>query len=84
MRAAQRRWRHCNNSHLPGIHLLLIADVASARSKLFLLRYDESRGGKTANIMGPLVPAAVLQPIKRCLGRDRTQQTFLRLFLFRF
>ena len=57
MRAAQRRWRHCNYSHLPGIQLLLIADVASARSNLFLLRYDESRGGKTANIMGPLLPA---------------------------
>ena len=76
MRAAQRRWRHCNYSHLPGIHLLPIADVASARSNLFLLRYDESRGGKTANIMGPLLPAiagAVIQPIKRSVGRDRTQ-----------
>ena len=31
MRAAQR-WRHCNYSHLAGIQLLLIADVASARS----------------------------------------------------
>ena len=87
MRAAQRRRRHCNYSHLPGFQPLLMANVSPARSNLFLLRYDESRGGKTANIMGPLLPAvpgAVLQPIKRCVGRDRYPVDILKAFSFRF
>ena len=46
MRAAQRRRQHYNYSHLPGFQPLLMANVSSARSNLFLLRCDESRRGE--------------------------------------
>ena len=86
MRAAQRRWRHCNYSHLPGIQLCLL--------RMLLLQEATYSYCDTTNREAEKPPTSWGLCSRRLRGRSTAHQTmhwsrpypveFLRLFLFRF